>query len=134
MIKFHYKYSKTGPYYRPLIPITLRHNKAECRYIALIDSGADFNIFHSELANVIGIDLSKLNKITFSGINKGTTGIGYQAVISLGIEEKIFDTPVIFSNEISPNGYGILGQSGFFHLCQVKFNYKDKDIILKFQE
>ena len=69
----------------------------------------DFNIFHADLAGILGIDLSKLKTTSFGGIQKGGEGKGYYSAFKLGIDKHFFDAPVVFSNEISPDGYGILG-------------------------
>lgn len=131
MIKFRYKYIKIGLYYRPIISVVIRHNNISSNYMALLDSGADFNIFHSDLAHIFGIDLSKLKTITFGGINKGSKGVGYLSAITIGVENYLFDTSVIFCDSISPNGYGIVGQNGFFNKFKIRFDYKGKDIYLK---
>ena len=55
-----FSYAKSGILYRPIIPITLKFNKVEFQYLALIDSGADFNIFHADIAKILKIDLSKM--------------------------------------------------------------------------
>lgn len=126
-----FEYKRIGNFWRPIIPITLKHNKKGLNYVALLDSGADFNIFHSELAEVLEIDLTKLPKISFSGINKGVHGIMQMAVIEIGINDYTFNTPVHFSSEISPDGYGIVGQQGFFDKFKVLFNFEAKKIELK---
>ena len=130
-MKHRFKYAKFGPYYRPVIQVILRHNGKEFKYLALIDSGADLNIFHANLAHILGIDISKLKTHTFGGIKKGPPANGYLCVLEIGIENIFFDTPVIFSDDISDNGYGILGQQGFFDHFRIKMDYKGKDIELK---
>lgn len=65
-----FDYFQAGLWYRPIIPVTIHYDKSEVSYLALIDSGADFNIFHADLADIIGINLSKLKKVKFSGISK----------------------------------------------------------------
>ncbi|MBI2421119.1 MAG: retropepsin-like domain-containing protein [Candidatus Levybacteria bacterium] len=129
-MKHTLKYVKTGLWYRPIIPVTLRFNKIEFNYLALLDSGADFNIFHADIAKILKLDLSKLkNLVDFSGING--RGIGYFTSLDIGIENDfINNTPVVFSNDISENGYGILGQQGFFNNFKIEFSYKTKNIIL----
>jgi len=97
---------KFGQYYRPVISVTLRHNNKEFKYLALIDSGADLNIFHANVASILEIDTNIL-------------------------QPHFFDTAVILSNDISNSGYGILGQQGFFDHFRVKMNYQNKDIELK---
>lgn len=124
-----FKYVQAGLWYRPIIKVTLKFNKVEFSYLALIDSGADFNIFHADIAKILKIDLSKFkNPVSFTGIKGG--GIGHFTSIDLGIDNNFINTPVVFSNDISDNGYGILGQQGFFNNYKIKFDYRLKEIEL----
>lgn len=128
-MKHAFNYLKTGLWYRPIIPVTLKCNKIEFNYLALIDSGADFNIFHADIAKILKIDLSRLkNPVNFSGING--KGIGYFTTIDIGVGNNFINTPVIFSNDISENGYGILGQQGFFNKYKIEFDYLNRKINL----
>ena len=52
-MKSSFDYIKAGLWYRPIIPVTLKLNNVEFNYLALIDSGADFNIFHADIAKVL---------------------------------------------------------------------------------
>ena len=126
-MRHKFNYVKAGLWYRPIIPVTLKLNKIEISYLALIDSGADFNIFHADIAKILKIDLSKLkNPVNFSGING--KGVGYFTSIDIGLNNNFINTPVVFSNDISDNGYGILGQQGFFNNYKIEFDYKNRNI------
>ena len=128
-MKHTFSYAKAGLWYRPINPVTLKLNRIEFNYLTLIDSGADFNIFHADIAKILKIDLSKLkNPVNFSGING--KGIGYFSAIDIGIDNNFINTPVVFSNDISDNGYGILGQQGFFNKYKIEFDYKGRKINL----
>ena len=131
--KYNFPYLKTPKFKgmgadwrkRPLVPIMIRHKGITVSYLALVDSGADFNVFHSDIASLLGIDLKMLkNQIPFGGIKKGNAQCkGYVASVELGIEKDFFDnTLVIFSDDISHNGYGILGQFGFFNYFKIIFD------------
>ena len=126
-----FEYKKIGNFWRPILPVTLKHNKKELKYIALLDSGADFNIFHSDIAMVLDIDLTKLSKSSFSGINKGVRGTMQMTIIEIGIDNYTFNAPVYFSSDISPDGYGIVGQLGFFNKFKITFNFDKRKIELK---
>jgi len=132
MIKYHFKYHKYDQFYRPVIPITLKNGDKIFKYLALIDSGADQNIFHSNLTKILGIDIKKLKPYFFSGIKKDSDAKGFLGIVEIGVEDIFFDAPIIFSDDISDNGYGIVGQYGFFSHFRIKMNYQDKDIELKF--
>lgn len=126
-----FNYRKIGAFWRPFLPISLRHNEKELNYVALLDSGADFNIFHSDIATVLDIDLTKLPSKSFSGINSGSKGIMKMAVIEIGVDDFMFNTPIYFSSDISPDGYGIVGQQGFFDRFKILFNLKARTVELK---
>ncbi len=81
-----FEYKKIGNFWRPIIPVTLKHNKKELKYVALLDSGADFNIFHSEITEILDVNLTKLKKSSFGGINKGAEGSRYMTVIEIGVD------------------------------------------------
>ncbi len=128
-MRYKFPYSKAGIWYRPIIPITIRFLKREITYLALLDSGADFNIFHGDIAKILGIDLAEQkNSMSFGGIKEGASGKGYFMPIELGINNKFFTTTAVFSNDISDNGYGILGEQGFFNNFKILFNYSAKNI------
>lgn len=44
---------------RPIIPVSINYADKTLRYEALIDSGADFNIFPLEIAQKLGIKFKK---------------------------------------------------------------------------
>ncbi len=128
-MKLTFDYLKTGLWYRPIIPVTFKCNKTEFNYLALIDSGSDFNILHADIAKILKIDLSKLkNPVNFNGING--KGVGYFTTIDIGVGNNFINTPVVFSNDISNNGYGILGQQGFFNKYKIEFDYLKRKISL----
>lgn len=131
-MKHNFGYVKTGIWYRPVISVTLRYKNTEINYLALLDSGADFNIFHSDIAKLLKIDLSKQkNPLRFGGIKDKAEGIGYFFPIEIGISNEFNKTVAAFSNDISQNGYGILGQQGFFNNYKISFNYISKEISIK---
>ena len=41
---------------RPVLPITVKSGGKAIKYGALIDSGADHNVFHAEIGEALGID------------------------------------------------------------------------------
>ena len=52
-MKFPYYKIKEG-LIRPIIEIKVLYNDRKLRYFALIDSGADINLFHPEIAEATG--------------------------------------------------------------------------------
>ncbi len=111
-------------YKLPLLPTTIRHEGKAVSYLALVDSGADFNVFHSDIARILEIDLTRLkNKVEFGGVKEDNKPcIGYLAMVDLEIGNETFASAIVFSDDISDDGYGILGQSGFFTNFEVRFD------------
>lgn len=110
---------------RPIIPISLKYGDKSLRYEALVDSGADFNIFPLEIADKLAIKFKDNKKLYFTGIGGNPiTGKITEIVIELG-SKKIL-TKAVFAEV----GNGILGQYGFFDMLQIKFNLNSKEIVI----
>lgn len=130
-MRVKFKYLKAGKFKRPIIPITLRNGSKKINYLALVDSGADFNVFHKEIADLLDIDLKGLPETEFSGIKKDANATAKYTAIEIGVDGYFFNAPVLFSDSISDSGYGIVGQQGFFDKFKIKFDYNKGDIELK---
>lgn len=123
------KYITAGIWKRPIVPVEITYNKKSVSYLALIDSGADFNIFHKDIADILKIDLTKLKKVPFGGISsKGGRCEGSFVEVQLKIGKWTTKSMVMFSEDISDDGYGILGQQDFFTKNKITFNYKNSEI------
>lgn len=105
---------------KPIIPIGLLYKGKLIKYEALIDSGADFNIFNAEIGELLGIDVRSGKKMKFSGIAGQPFNV-FLHNLTLKIGGWQYKIRAGFSYEISPYGFGILGQKGFFDLFRVKF-------------
>ncbi len=69
--------------------------------------------------------------MSFAGISSsGKQSEGSFVEVNLKIANKLTNTLVLFSDDISDNGYGILGQQGFFNNYNVSFKYKKREIIV----
>ena len=81
-MKFGYKkvpappseaFPKRAYSYYPLIPIGIEYKGNTTGYEALVDSGADWNVFPAVLGEVIGIDVPTGKKQEFGGIGGKST-------------------------------------------------------------
>lgn len=115
---------------RPVIPIEVGYGEKVIRYFALIDSGADMNLFHGEIADLLGIRLESGLKGEVSGITEGESQIFYTHPITIRIGNDIYKSEAAFMPTLSRNGHGLLGQSGFFSLFTVTFDRSKKEIEL----
>ncbi|RKY41858.1 MAG: hypothetical protein DRP80_07375 [Candidatus Omnitrophota bacterium] len=76
------------------------------------------------------IDVEKGKRLEFAGIT-GKKSIAYFHHVDLYIEGHKYKLYCGFSSSISPYGFGILGQYGFFDLFVVKFDLKKEEIEIK---
>lgn len=129
-MKFRYKrYSPSV--LRPVIPIKVFYKGKGTRYEVLIDSGADISIFSSVVAETLGIKMTTGEKSLISGVT-GDVKPYWIHKVDLLIGERIFkNVKVGFFQGMEEDGYGIVGQKGFFELFVVKFDLKAEEIELK---
>ncbi len=116
---------------KPVIPVRIACGDNSLQYSALIDSGADFSIFHSEIGEALGMNITDGLKVSFGGVQKEIMAGAYLHAVTLVIGGRKFNTMVAFSNDISKKSYGIVGQKGLFDLFSVKFDYLKEEIELK---
>ena len=130
--KFHPDIFKNEVTWRPYILIKLGNkNKWSPNFIrALVDSGADSNVFPSQFAKEIGLDYKK-------GKAEQVTGIGdkhslvYVNIVKIRLETKEFETVIKFGEEIR---IPLLGRDGFFnYFKKVSFSVKEREIEIKFK-
>lgn len=116
--------------HRPVIDILLMFGDKSIEYEALIDSGADFCIFHAEMANILGIGVDQGKRMTFHGTG-GTPQTAYFHQIQIKIGGRPMDLYCGFSYDMQSLPYGLLGQTGFFDKFKVEFDYQNKRIEIK---
>jgi len=103
----------SGLVFAPKIPIWIStKNKHSYLFHALIDSGADVNLFPARLAEVVGINFKEGEKAHVYGIGRHKM-VAYENDISLHLANKKFETTVYFSYE---QDTPLLGRQGFFNL------------------
>jgi len=99
-------------------------------YLVLIDSGADYCIFHADIGEALGLKVTEGKALVFSGI-PGQKQKAYFHKIAFkigGIEHCCWAG---FSYDLDAMNYGILGQDGFFDKWSIKFEYKKENVELK---
>lgn len=137
MKKLKFDYIKIGSHKRPIIPVRLTYGNSSVNTPALIDSGADFNVFPLSIAKDLGLKLNMNKMLIFSGVGEKSQKLtGYLGVLDLMIYRKgdsiKFSTPIVFTNDIPSNGIPLLGESGFFdHLEEICFYYQRGKVILQ---
>lgn len=117
---------------RPIIEIIIKYSHSEMigPIAALIDSGADYNLFPSYICPALGINLKSGQKSSVIGVN-GDKIITYRHFdIRIFVEGDAVDTFIDFSDFY--HEIPILGQQGFFDKFKsIKFNRVKEEIILE---
>lgn len=118
---------------RPIIPIFLVSKTTIVGYEALIDSGADYNIFDAAIADILNIKLTSGKKRQIIGLG-GQKIKGYEHSVILKLSNHSYNTFVVFSKEIPPNSWGVLGNQGFFDHFKISFFYRKGIIDISHQK
>lgn len=114
---------------RPIIFLKFKINKEVVEYPCLIDSGADYCLFHSYIGQKIGLNIKQGKKLIFYGTS-GAKQTCYFHEIEYQIDNFKVKTWVGFSDDIENLDFGLLGQTGFFNKFSVKFDYSKQEIEL----
>ena len=124
---FNYKEYDHGVL-RPVIPIQIIYKETIVFYEVLIDSGADSNIFSSDIADIFGIDITRGERGEVAGIT-GETRTLYFHYLDIRVGGKLFNNVRVgFLKEMGQYAYGVVGQKGFFDIFIVKFDLIKKEI------
>ncbi|OGM77332.1 hypothetical protein A2188_01120 [Candidatus Woesebacteria bacterium RIFOXYA1_FULL_43_9] len=115
---------------RPVIQIDFETKKGKFGYLALIDSGADYCMFHALVGEELGLDIKSGRLLTFFGTS-GEPQKAYFHKVTFSIGGHSHTCEVGFSYDLEKLAYGLLGQDGFFDKWIVKFEYHKENVELK---
>src|SRR3989344_9441195 len=115
---------------RPVIQIDFDTPTGALGYLVLIDSGADYCIFHSIVAERLGIDIKTGRELIFYGTS-GQAQKAYFHKISFKIGGSLHECEVGFSYDMEKLAYGLLAQYGFFDKWIIKFEPQKENVELK---
>ena len=130
-----FRYTHYGKVSRPVIPIKLKHGDQEIGYHVLVDSGADMCLFHAEIGQAIGIDITKGRQREVFGVG-GKASTYYQHRVILEVGGWVYEIDAGFLPTVGGRvvPYGIVGQLGFFEFFKVVFDKRSDEIELKRKE
>jgi hypothetical protein len=109
----------------PVVPVTLSEHDRFIESFALVDSGAEHNIFPLEAAEDLELDLSHERDVTIIGAG-GKETPGKISVVDYKLGRLNWTAPIIFSQAVVERP--LLGQLGFFAFFTVTFRYSRRDI------
>lgn len=133
-MKFKYKpffdlpESEGGSDVLPLLSVRLKNGRNELTVRCLVDSGASETLLSADIAELLGIDLTKAEEQSYIGIGETPIrGFSHKLMLKVsGFDEWI----VVIAGFIPENEMPLLGHSGFFESYEVTFRafYKSFEI------
>ena len=103
----------------PFIPVKLYYGKRSIRVQALIDSGCTTTHIHTDIARVLGIDLSVAKEKNSGGITGSAIGRHMRLQIEIEGHGESFESPAAFLGTLPVPM--LLGQNNFFDKFNVRF-------------
>jgi predicted aspartyl protease len=122
-----FDYEEIAGKFYPVIPIELKANEKRFLTRAYVDSGASFSIFNAEIAEYLGLDYRKGNKIYPAGV--GGHICAYINEILISISNIEIRCKVLFSDEFSVK-FNLLGRAGIFDRFKICFDDQEKKLYL----
>jgi len=103
----------------------------QLRCIVCLDTGADSCLFPTAFATHLGIDLITLKNNVTGGV--GSSGnVTYYADLEIALGSGIhFKSYVGFTDAMDRQGFGLLGQAGFFEYYNVCFYHARKTFTIE---
>lgn len=118
-----FPYKKLAGKLLPIVPIELKGGEW-VSYDAYVDSGAGYSIFHSDVADDLGIKIEHGQKVYIT-VGDGSQIIVYLHKISIRVAEHEFMATIGFSERLGI-GFNIIGQSNIFDRFKICFDGKEK--------
>ena len=121
-------YQKSGDNYYPVIKLAIISGNEKVILEALVDSGANISVFGEEVAQLLGIEIEKGQKIYLGGV--GGRIMGYIHKLKVEAAGKLFNCKMVFSREYKVS-FNLIGREDFFKKFIISFDEKNKKVILK---
>jgi len=122
-----FEYEEIAGKFYPVIPIELKVNEKRFSTRAYVDSGAYFSIFSAEIADYLGLDYRKGDKIYPAGV--GGHICAYINEIFISIHDREIRCKVLFSDEFTIK-FNLLGRVGIFDGFRICFDDSEKKLYL----
>jgi len=105
----------------PLVPVTLTNTDGNAipPILALVDSGAIISLFHADIAQLLGLDLTAGRKIPLTGIKDSLEA--YVHLVQCQVSEYTCSCRIGFSAELTFD-FQVLGRLDFFEKCKILFD------------
>lgn len=130
MIEYSYRRVYPDRPTLPIIPLEVHRRDGSSvspPFMCLVDSGANVSLFHSDVAEALGLKLKKGLKQELGGVAGTITG--YLHRVKCSIAGYPFYCRIVFSEEIS-TPCPIIGRLDFFESFNVTFDETDQRIYI----
>ncbi len=118
-----------GMVYRPMIEIEICNGKSCFKCLAMVDSGCDRTLVNAEIADMLAINRTGLNKAKVTGIaGDGVESFTYKVKIKAEKTKHFFEANVVFVPGLHMSM--LLGQDNFFEKFKVRFEKNKKKFYL----
>lgn len=107
-----------------MVPVALRGIHRWVPFHAFVDSGADYSVFHSDVASLIGFTPGSGEKRIVT-VGDGDDMIVYLHTVTVRFADFVFKVPIGFSARLG-SGFNLIGRETFFEKFQFCFNDKDR--------
>ena|ERR1035437_4909747 len=111
-----------GAIERPYADIEVSSGNKTKPYLVLVDSGADINLFSSELGEALDIDISSGEPLSVRGAT-GDEQTFFLHPITISVGSISFNTTAAFADIPHLESAGLAGQRGFFSHFRVTFDF-----------
>jgi hypothetical protein len=112
-----------GIFYSARIPVAVSNpsNSNELPILGLIDSGASETLINPEIGKILGVNITKGEKVVYAGIGGNVIGYRRSLNIRVGGSKEVHTIQCAFA-PISRVGIDVLlGQIGFFDFYKIVF-------------
>ncbi|MBI4022004.1 MAG: retroviral-like aspartic protease [Candidatus Andersenbacteria bacterium] len=126
-MRYRYQHVRRGANIRhlPLVPVTLHGRTDSVEVLALVDSGAEENVFQEQIADDLQIAVDSGQEVIITGYD-GSEGRAWRVMVDMQLGQHTWQSPVVFSSAIGRRG--LLGGSGFFAFFTVTFRYRKREM------
>ena len=96
-------------------------------FLALVDSGADVSVFHTQVADGLGIDLTAGEHATASGVG-GLVDVS-RCPVTIEVEGHRFAASVLFTDGVDPT-QPLLGRADLFAEFRIGFDQRNEKLLI----
>ncbi|HKH46224.1 MAG TPA: aspartyl protease family protein [Thermoanaerobaculia bacterium] len=120
------------PYFqgRPHLPLILEYGDRQERFLPLLDSGADFSIFHRSALAILGLDWEQGAPRNYDNAD-GTSFIAREFILSVEIGGIRFPARISFADDPSLRVRPLLGRTDIFDKFRIIFCEQEQYVELK---